>query len=263
MTPHATSRSIWFWPAVIWLNLQLYTLVILFTAVFGAIALSYIGLHRLVTRNNRRNRWLIRRTISRYGGVVVRLGWPLATVSYVDLDPAAQPPYVVMANHPSSSDGFLPCFLPVEAVQMLNIWPAHLPVIGFMAQLAEYLKPREVPFEEFLAAGSRLISQGVSVIAFPEGTRSGYAPMGQFHGSAFRLAMHNSVPVIPYAIWGNQAMPPKGSFFFRPGHIIVTKLPAVQPAEYEGQTPFQLKSRVRGTILQYLDQLSAKHGSPA
>ena len=81
MTPHATSRSIWFWPAVIWLNLQLYTLVILFTAVFGAIALSYIGLHRLVTRNDRRNRWLIRRTISRYGGVVVRLGWPLATVS--------------------------------------------------------------------------------------------------------------------------------------------------------------------------------------
>jgi len=256
MSHAASSLSILQRLTIAWLNFQFYTLLCIVTISFAIVGLSYIGLHRLITRNDRANRRLIRRTISWYGSFVIRLGWPLVTVRFVDQDPDAEPPFVLTANHPSSSDGFLMAFLPLEAVQVLNIWPAHLPVIGHMALIAEYLKPREMPFEEFLAAGSRLLSQGVSVIAFPEGTRSGFKQTGNFHGSAFRLAMHNRVPVVPLVIFGNNAIPPRGSICLRPGHVVVSKLPAVMPEWYEGLTPFKLKTQVRESILQSLGEQS-------
>lgn len=253
MPPTAPSRSIVRRMLSILLNVQFYTLLFIVTILFAMFGLSYIGLHRLITRSDRANRRLIRRTISWYGSFVIRLGWPLVTVRYVDHEPAATPPFVLVANHPSSSDGFLMAFLPLEAVQVLNIWPAHLPGIGFMARIAEYLKPREVPFEEFLAAGSRLLSQGVSVVAFPEGTRSGFKQTGNFHGSAFRLAMRNRVPVVPLVIAGNRAIPPRGSIWLQPGRVVVSKLPAVMPEQYERITSFKLKTQVRESILQSLD----------
>ncbi len=247
-TQPAPSRSVLAWPAMIWLNLQVYTLAAVITLLFAIFGLGYIGLHRLVTRDDRRNRQLIRRTISWYGSFIIRCGWPLVTVRFVDHEPDAKPPLVFVANHPSSTDGFLMAFLPLEAVQVLNIWPAHLPGVGFMARIAEYLKPREMPFEEFLAAGSRLISQGVSVIAFPEGTRTGFRELGNFHGSAFRLAQHNGVPVVPLVIAGNEAIPPRGSIWMRPGKIVVTKLRAVMPEQYSGMSPYKLKTMVREQI---------------
>ncbi len=248
----AAPRSLVHLAACCWLNVQVYTLVILLTVLFGVIGLSYAGLHRLVTRDDRANRRLIRRSISWYGACVIRTGWPWVTVRYVDRQPDAKPPFVFVANHPASSDAFLMAVLPLEAVQVLNIWPAHLPVVGFMARIAEYLKPREWPFDEFLASGSRLLSQAVSVIAFPEGTRSGFGPTGNFHGSAFRLAIQNRTPIVPLVIDGNQAIPPRGSFWFRPGKITITKLPAVTAEEYQTMSPYKLKSQVRARIIESL-----------
>lgn len=254
MTRGAGPRSLIYFFACCWLNVQVYCLVILLTVVFGTLGLGYVGLHRLVTRNDRANRRLIRRSISWYGAFVIRSGWPFVRVRFIDQQPDAKPPLVLVANHPSSSDAFLMAVLPLEAVQVLNIWPAHLPFVGFMARVAEYLKPREWPFEEFLASGSRLLSQGVSVIAFPEGTRSGYKPTGNFHGSAFRLAMHNRVPVVPLVIEGNQGIPPRGSFWFRPGKITITKLPAIGVEQYATMSAYKLKSAVRERIIESLNR---------
>lgn len=245
--------------ACCWLNVQVYTLTILLAVLFGAIGLSYVGMHRLITRNDRANRRLIRRSISWFGACVIRTGWPWVKVRFVDRQPDAKPPLVFVANHPASTDAFLMAVLPLEAVQVLNIWPAHLPVVGFLANLAQYLKPREWPFDEFLACGSRLLSQGVSVIAFPEGTRSGYGPTGNFHGSAFRLAIGNRTPIVPLVIDGNQGIPPKGSFWFRPGRITITKLPAVTAEEYQSMSPYQLKTMVREQII---GMLRASPGNP-
>ncbi len=248
----AAPRSVVHFAACCWLNVQVYSLTLVLAVLFGLIGLSYVLLHRLITGNDRANRRLIRRTISWFGACVIRTGWPWVKVRFVDRQPDAKPPLVFVANHPASTDAFLMAVLPLEAVQVLNIWPAHLPVVGYLASIAEYLKPREWPFDEFLACGSRLLSQGVSVIAFPEGTRSGFGPTGNFHGSAFRLAIQNRTPVVPLVIDGNQGIPPKGSFWFRPGRITITKLPAITVEEYKVMSPYQFKMLVRGQIISML-----------
>lgn len=241
---------------VLLLNLTFWPLFLSVTLTFIVIAFPCVYLFHKMVRNPRKTSWLIRRTLDWYGSSSIRCGWPLLRVKYIDHAPQERPPFVFIANHRSSSDGFLVALLSMEAVQVLNIWPAHTPLIGFLARVAGYLKVREMPFEDFLRDGSKLLAEGCSVIAFPEGTRSGSPVMGNFHGSAFRLAQHNKVKIAPLAIWGNEDKPKRGSLILHPGKVIVSKLPSMTPDEYKDMTPFMLKNVVRDRIGKHLDAMS-------
>lgn len=239
---------------IVWLNLWFWTVAPLVTAVFLSSAFVYVCLYGVVVRNRRKTDRLIRRTISRYGAIILRCPWPLVRVKFVDYAPGDTPPFVFVCNHPASSDGFLMACLPFECVQVLNIWPSKIPILKFIAGQAGYLKVREMSFEDFLAAGSKLLKEGCSIIAFPEGTRSGHRQMGPFHGSAFRLAQQNQVKIVPIVLAGNRDIPPRGSALLRPGRVVVSKLPAIGPEKSSQMTPFLLKNRVRETIQQHLAQ---------
>ncbi len=196
--------------------------------------------------------WFIRRALNYYGLGILKCGWPFVRVSFVDHAPQDQPPFVFVCNHPSSSDGFLMAYVWFEAVQMLNIWPNHIPIMRGIARHAGYISVREMPFDEFMTIGTARLKEGCSVIAFPEGTRSGHRAMGAFHGSAFRLAQQNNVKIVPLVLAGNQDMPPRGSFLLRPGRVLVSKLPAITPQQYDGMNAYVLKNHVRDLIQQHL-----------
>ena len=251
--PRSVSSSLKF----LWLNIWFWTVAPLFTLIVACLAFSLLWLFQQIFRKPRTTHWLIRRTISYYGAGIIRCPWPLVTVAYVDLAPHETGPAVFVANHRSASDAFLMSVLPLEAIQMLNIWPSKIPPLGLIARLAGYLKVREMPFDDFIGEGTELLQEGCSVVAFPEGTRSGSAVMGQFHGSAFRLAQANGVKIIPMAISGNEHMPPRGSAWLYPGKVVVSKLPAVLPESHVGMNPYKLKTMVRDMIGKHLETHSA------
>ncbi len=159
---------------------------------------------------------------------------------------------VFICNHRATSDALLVGTLPSELVQVVNIWPFKIPVFGTIAKWAGYLSIREMQFEEFLERGEKLIKQGVSVVVFPEGTRSASKKMGKFHGSIFRLALKVCCPIIPVCITGNQNIPPRGTLFLRPGQIKIHKLKALYPEDYKDLTPFVLKNKVRDIMAEHL-----------
>jgi 1-acyl-sn-glycerol-3-phosphate acyltransferase len=179
----------------------------------------------------------------------------MVRVRYVDHAPGESPPFVYVANHRSTSDAYLMACLPCEVVQVVNIWPFRIPFLGAIARIAGYLSVREMPMEDFLRQGTALLSQGVSVIAFPEGTRSGSRTMGPFHGSAFRLAIHAGAKIAPLAISGNENIPSRGSLWLHPGEITVQKLPALDAAKYQTLGAFKLKILAQEVIQQYLDRM--------
>jgi 1-acyl-sn-glycerol-3-phosphate acyltransferase len=72
--------------------------------------------------------------------------------------------------------------------------------------------------------------------------------MGNFHGSAFRLALKSKAAIVPLCISGNENIPPKGSLLLRPGTIRVRRLPAITWAEYKDMNVFSLKNMVREII---------------
>jgi 1-acyl-sn-glycerol-3-phosphate acyltransferase len=90
----------------------------------------------------------------------------------------------------------------------------------------------------------RLLNRGVSVIFFPEGTRSVANKMGSFHSAAFRLALAGEVAIIPLCICGNERVMPKGSSLLSPGMIRVRQLPPVPYETFAGMTPFALKKMI-------------------
>ena len=248
-------HSILWWLQIVLLNVSFWILFTIVSILYGSAAVLCLTMVHYTLRNRRLTKRLIRRAISYYGAMVDRCGWPFIRVRYVDCAPDEKPPFVFAVNHRSSSDGFLMGLLPVELVQVLNIWPAHTPVIGPLARAGEYLRVREMPFDEFLEAGSRLISVGCSVVVFPEGTRSGSRTLGPFHGAGFRLAQRCGVKIAPIAIAGNERMPPRGSLLLRPGRVTVTKLPSITPEQYAGISPYQLKNLAREKIRTHLDAI--------
>lgn len=177
----------------------------------------------------------------------------LIKIIYTDYGDIKHPKGVIyVCNHRSASDAFLVGCLPGELVQVVNIWPFRIPILGVVARWAGYLSIREMPFKEFLKYGQKLIKEKVSIVAFPEGTRSKGKAMGHFHGSVFRLAIKTQCPIVPVCIYGNENIPVRGSILLKPGQVKIDKLSAIKWKEYSKLTPFVLKNKVRDTINKHL-----------
>lgn len=239
--------------SVLWLNGFFWFSFPLVTLAFLICGVLYVLAFLLITRNRRRTKWLLRRTISHYGAAIIRCGWPLIRVDYVDLAPDDKPPFVFVSNHRSASDAFIMARLPYECIQVINNWPSKIPIFGPIAAAAGYLKVRKMPFSAFVQAGKKLLSEGTSIIAFPEGTRSGSRRIGMFHGSSIRLAREAGVNIVPLAISGSENIPRRGSMVLHPGQIIISKLPAIHPDQLKDMSVYQLKSTVRDQIRRELD----------
>ena len=114
-----------------------------------------------------------------------------------------------------------------------------------------------MPYDEFSQRAGYLLKQGVSIIAFPEGTRSANKVLGHFHGSLFRLALKEKCPLIPVCISGNENIPKKGSLLLHPGIIKIHKLPALAWSEYKHLAPFKLKNYIRDIMAKELAIMDA------
>ena len=227
------------------LGIPLFSLIVAFQAIFIS--------HRKAMKK-------FRRAISWYGIVIIKaLPYPFVKVIYKDLNKTKTAgPFIFACNHRSASDPFLLACLPYEIVQIVNIWPFKLPVLGIMAKFAGYLSIREMPFESFSKKVADLLNNGVSIAAFPEGTRSADGSLGQFHGSIFRVALQTGYPVVPLCITGNEKIPARGTLLLRPGTIKIHKLSPITYDEYRGFTPYKLKNMVRRLIADEIEVMEGK-----
>jgi len=211
--------------------------------LFVAVQVPFVS-HRHAMR-------LFRKAIRWYGLVVIyALPVPLIRVRYQDhSNDRSQGPFLVVCNHRSSSDPFLMACLPLpETIQIVNTWILSLPVWGIAARLAGYLSINDMAVEEFFRRAARHLREGISLAAFPEGTRSGGSKMGPFHGTVFRLALQERTPILPLCISGNERMPPRGTMLLYPGRVTLRRLPTLSWADYKDLTPFQLKNKVHDMI---------------
>ncbi len=221
--------------------------VIAFT-LFIAIQAPFIG-HRGAMR-------LFRQAIRWYGYVVIHiLPCGLVRVRHENQSGGQTPePCIVVCNHRSSSDPFLMAVLDLpEIVQIVNTWPFHLPLWGPMARKAGYININAMAPDDFFKHAARMLSDNVSLVVFPEGTRTRNLKVGPFHSALFRLALQTRAPLVPLCISGNETIPPRGSMLLRPGLIRLRQLPALTWDHYKDLSPFQLKNKVRDLIAHELD----------
>lgn len=116
-------------------------------------------------------------------------------------------PYVVVANHESFVDILLISHLPFEMKWMSKSEFFRFPLIGWMMQLARDIRLERGDKKSgviALQACRERLDQHVSVMIFPEGTRSHSGELGEFRDGAFRIAVQTGVPILPLAVVGTR-----------------------------------------------------------
>ena len=233
------------------LNFFFYPALIIFT-LMAFINLGSLIIFSALILPKRKILKFLRQAIRWYGAVIIRiLPFSLIRLDYKNYGGNDPPgPYLLVCNHRAASDPFLMAVFPYEAAQVVNIWPFRLPALGIIAKIAGYLSVREMPYAEFTAKTAKLITEGVSIVAFPEGTRSRDKSVGQFHSAIFRTALQTHAAIVPVCITGNEFVPPIGSGFLRPGIIKIHRLPALTWDKYGSFSVFKLKNYCRDMIAQ-------------
>jgi 1-acyl-sn-glycerol-3-phosphate acyltransferase len=130
--------------------------------------------------------------------------------------------YVFVSNHQSIYDipvifWWIPFQLRIIAKESLGRFPVlgpHLKRTGHM--LVDRRRPDR---SGIFGWASALTSKGLSLIVFPEGTRSADGKVGIFKGGSFYLAIQAGLPIVPLSIVGSRHVMRKGRLTTRPGHV--------------------------------------------
>ncbi|MDP2305985.1 MAG: 1-acyl-sn-glycerol-3-phosphate acyltransferase [Pseudomonadota bacterium] len=124
-------------------------------------------------------------------------------------------PWIVIANHQSMLDIPLLLQLPVPVRVVARPGVFRMPVFGQMARFGKHVRLDADNVEEGLAQCRHLLTQGISIVLFPEGQRGDGTVLGSFHRGAFELALRTGAPLLPVAISGTALALPKGSAWAR------------------------------------------------
>jgi 1-acyl-sn-glycerol-3-phosphate acyltransferase len=103
---------------------------------------------------------------------------------------------------------------------------------------------------------ARALGGGISVMMFPEGTRSSNGELLPFKDGAFALAIRANVPILPVAIAGTRGMRPKHSRWFGKAHACAKIL---APIPSTGKTVAQLRDESRAALVAVLPELRSRY----
>jgi len=180
-----------------------------------------------------------------------------------DIDTAA---YVVIANHESQADPFLLSFLPWDMRWVAKESLFKQPLSGWALRLGGDIRLRRGDGESVracLAECERALRGGISVMMFPEGTRSQDGELLPFKDGAFDLAIRAGVPILPIALAGTRAMRPKHSRWFGKAHACAQILAPIATTGLTATDVASLRDRSRAEIAAALPALRARYGTPA
>ena len=99
---------------------------------------------------------------------------------------------------------------------------------------------------EVIAACRETLAGGLSVMLFPEGTRSKAGRLGPFKTGAFRLAIDAGVPILPIALHGTDRCVAKGSIARARARADI--LAPIDTSQYSPDDVHALATRVRERI---------------
>ncbi|NMC38648.1 MAG: 1-acyl-sn-glycerol-3-phosphate acyltransferase [Bacteroidales bacterium] len=131
--------------------------------------------------------------------------------------------YVIISNHQSILDIlFLNC-LQYRFKWVSKIENMKAPVVGWYLRMADYItvdRGNKESKEEMLRKCYISLRKGISVMMFPEGTRSVDREIGFFKRGAFQLAISAGKPILPVVIEGTGGILPKHGLIFSTGHRV-------------------------------------------
>jgi 1-acyl-sn-glycerol-3-phosphate acyltransferase len=234
-------RSAWIWAATA-------ALVLLWVPLLGTVRLFDVDPRRLRT-----GRWF--RILGRAMAKVNPWRIHVSGAEHVN----ANQVYVVVSNHQSFADIPVISYLKLDTKWLgkAEVW--RIPLLNWMLRWAG-----DVPIDrdsrregaKAMLQCARYLRQRISVVFFPEGTRSPDGRVLPFNEGPFHLAVRERVPILPLVVEGSGAALPRNTWIF--GKTQDIHLRILEPVPVDGwnlkQVP-ALRDAVRQKIVDELDRL--------
>ncbi len=176
-------------------------------------------------------------------------GIRIEAVRRVPLDPKKH--YIFLSNHISNLDPpvLLP-LLPGRTSVFVKRSLMKIPVIGYAMRLGDFIPVdrdgRVESAKDSVTSAARVLSSGLNITSFVEGTRSRDGRLLPFKKGPFYLATETGAPVVPVSIWGTESMMKKGSLRIYPGTAHVTFHAPLDPKDFA--TREELMAAVRSAV---------------
>lgn len=232
-----------------WFLLWFYTGILFIKMV--AIYFSHRGSSALDRSN------AVHRLASEWGEGLLKItpGWTYELVGIEELEKIKDQPLVLVANHASAVDIWA-----LFTTQLSFRWLSKdtvfkLPMIGTAMKWAGYVPIRrgdKSSHQQAMRQSAKWLEQGVSMMFFPEGSRSKDGKLKSFKPGAFRLAMSSQVPILPVVLHGTSRMLSKNSLLLNPASVRIQILEACYPLAGESAEDFM--ERVRAKIKEQLEK---------
>jgi 1-acyl-sn-glycerol-3-phosphate acyltransferase len=176
--------------------------------------------------------------------------WKMKIVGLENID--KKKTYVMVANHQSLADIIVLYQIRAQFKWVAKAELFDIPVLGWCMSLGKHIKLERGDFssiKKVYREAAEWLKQGMSVLFFPEGTRTETGELGEFQNGAFKLAIKEKAPVLPIVISGTRDAIPKGGRQFSTKIFCTLRvLPAVETASLGAGDFDKLKDEVRSKI---------------
>lgn len=174
----------------------------------------------------------------------------------------ANRPYVFMSNHISALDIWsLYAAVKVPMRMMAKKQLGDIPLFGWAMHAGRFLfidRQNATSARRSIDLATRRIHDGVSVLIFPEGTRSRDGKMAPFKKGGFYLAIDSGAAIVPVAVRGARELFPPGSVLLRRGEVTIE---IAAPIPTDGMTGkdrdrlvLEVQNQIQGMSRQELSQ---------
>jgi len=167
--------------------------------------------------------------------------------------------YVIISNHQSILDILLINSLKLRFKWISKIENIKVPFLGWYLKMAGYItvdRGNEESKVEMLGKSFECLKRDISIMLFPEGTRSPDRQIGFFKRGAFQLALQAKVPILPILIDGTGGILPKHGLIFNSGHhITVRVLDPVLPESFGTDNADELAGKFNSKLVDEMKNL--------
>jgi 1-acyl-sn-glycerol-3-phosphate acyltransferase len=169
--------------------------------------------------------------------------------------------YVYMANHQSNFDiPVLLAHLPVQFRWLAKAELFRIPIFGRAMRGAGYIEidrfNQKSAFESLNQAAGKL-KNGVSIMMFPEGTRSRDGKIRPFKKGGFVMAIGSGEPIVPVVIKGTWPIMAKSSLKINSGDVTLQIERPIRTTAYTRDTKDDLMESVRSAICRGVEEGSS------
>ncbi len=161
--------------------------------------------------------------------------------------------YVFMANHASFLDILLVfAYVPYNFRIIAKEEIFRVPIMGWILKRARQIPMNRANPRKGLASlrnAAGLLKEGISIVAFPEGTRTPDGAIKDFKATLFILPIRAGLPVVPVLIDGTFHALRRGSFLLNPAPLKITFHDPIPVESLKDRDRWIYAKRVQETLM--------------